>query len=98
MLIWALLLVMQNFAFTLVSRARNSRSYLFHGLAALLSNGVWFLCQFFMFDVITRLLQEPERDYLRLAGVGLFYTFFTIGGSLLSHWVSQRYLERRFDA
>lgn len=37
------LVVLQNASFTLVSRARNSKSLLYHGIASVLSNGIWLL-------------------------------------------------------
>ena len=37
---WALLLILQNMAFTWVSRARNSGSLGYHAIASICSNGV----------------------------------------------------------
>lgn len=37
------LVVLQNASFTLVSRARNSGSYLYNAGASVLSNGIWLL-------------------------------------------------------
>lgn len=37
------LVVLQNASFTLVSRARNSKSLWYHGIASVLSNGIWLL-------------------------------------------------------
>ncbi len=37
------LVVLQNASFTLVSRARNSKSIVYHTLAAIGSNGMWIL-------------------------------------------------------
>ena len=37
------LVILQNASFTLVSRARNSKSLLYHGISSVLSNGVWLL-------------------------------------------------------
>lgn len=89
---WALLLILQNAAFTLVSRARNSGSYGFHAAAALASNGVWFASQFILIGMIANL----SKDGLtwRAVGVGVFYSTFTIIGSVGMHWVSVNYLER----
>jgi len=41
--VWAVLLVLQNAAFTMTSRARNSGSDAYHALAAVFSNGFWIL-------------------------------------------------------
>ena len=35
-----LLVILQNASFTLVSRARNSPSLMYHGIASVLSNGM----------------------------------------------------------
>jgi len=82
--IWALNLLAQNFMFTFVSRARNSGSLKRHVVAAIGSNGVWIL-QF-------QIMLGPMMDYLNgkhgplaQVGVGAFYTFFTVAGSVVAH-------------
>jgi hypothetical protein len=42
LILWFLLLVLQNAAFTWVSRARNSGSIGYHAIAAVFSNGIPF--------------------------------------------------------
>jgi hypothetical protein len=49
-IIWAGVLLAQNFSFTFVSRARNSGSLKRHVIAALASNGVWFWGQGIVFQ------------------------------------------------
>lgn len=82
--LWAVNLLLQNFMFTLVSRARNSASLRRHVLAAIGSNLV-FILQF-------QILLGPLMDYmngkhglLAQAGAALFYTAFTVTGSVLAH-------------
>jgi hypothetical protein len=86
-LLWAALLIAQNFAFTFVSRARNSASLKRHIVAAMFSNGIWFASQLIivskMFDMIT-----GKYGPLAAIGTGLFYTVFTISGSVLAHKIS----------
>jgi hypothetical protein len=84
-LIWALNLLAQNFAFTFVSRARNSGSLKRHIIAAVCSNGIWML-QF-------QILIGPMMDYLNgkhgwlmQIAVGVFYTVFTVAGSVAAHY------------
>lgn len=89
---WALLLVLQNAAFTLVSRARNSGSYSFHAAAALASNGVWFASQFILIGTIANLAKDGFT--WQAVAVGLFYATFTIIGSVGMHWFSVNYLEK----
>jgi len=91
--VWGLLLVVQNAAFTLVSRARNSSSLTYHAWAAVFSNGVWFVSQVILVDNIFRVLKDG--DWWAAVQVGVFYTVCTMVGSLLMHWFAMRRLERR---
>lgn len=84
-LIWAANLLAQNFAFTFVSRARNSGSLKRHIIAAVCSNAIW-IAQF-------QILIGPMMDYLSgkrglllQVAVGAFYVAFTVGGSILAHF------------
>lgn len=89
--IWGVTLLVQNFSFTAVSRARNSGSYLYHGIAAIGSNGVWFASQIFVIGLIAKALLN--RDPLGLFFVGAFYTVMTTIGSLLAHYILAKYVE-----
>lgn len=86
---WFLLLVVQNAAFTWVSRARNSGSYGYHAVAAVFSNGVWFVSQFILISMVT------YKDMTTGAAVmmGCIYIAGTVIGSVLMHWLSINYLE-----
>jgi hypothetical protein len=88
-LVWAAILVIQNMAFTLVSRARNSGSLQRHMFAAMLSNGVWFISQIFAFGTITAIL-TGKFGWKMGACAGVFYTTFTLIGSLVSHAIALR--------
>ena len=86
-LIWAPILIAQNFAFTFVSRARNSGSLKRHMIAGVFSNGVWFASQ----TIIFRALYETmtgRYGLFKAIMTGVFYTTFTLIGSLLAHWWS----------
>jgi hypothetical protein len=81
---WAANLIVQNYLFTIVSRARNSGSLRRHIVAAIGSNGVWILQ--------LQLMLGPFQDYLNgkhglaaQVAVGAFYTAFTVLGSVLAH-------------
>lgn len=89
--LWALLLISQSFSNTLVSRARNSSSLAYHGVASLFSNGVWFVSLFILVDRITLTIKTASIG--RGIAIGLFYTAFTLLGSVGSHWFCMRYLE-----
>ncbi len=88
--LWFLLLVVQNAAFTLVSRARNSGSYGYHAIAAAFSNGIWFASQF----VLIGMVAKPGMGLAEASQLGAIYITATVIGSVLMHWVSVNYLER----
>lgn len=89
---WAALLIIQNASFTLVSRARNSGSYTFHAAAAVGSNGIWFASQFILIGSIVELAKSGT--VWQAIGTGLFYTTFTIIGSVGMHYISVTYIEK----
>jgi hypothetical protein len=86
---WALLLVLQNAAFTWVSRARNSGSLWYHGIAAIFSNGIWFASQLILIVSVKDL-----RGIGPAASVAALYVVSTATGSVLMHWFSMKYLEK----
>ena len=88
---WGLLLIIQNAAFTWVSRARNSGSYGYHAIAALASNGVWFAAQFILIDNMVRIIREGSIS--EAFSIGVFYTACTVIGSVGMHYVSIHWLE-----
>jgi hypothetical protein len=84
-LVWAVFLIWQNYAFTFVSRARNSGSLKRHMMAALQSNGVWFLQTLFVFGAFKNIIDG--RFGLRWTIFAIFfYTAFTMLGSLYAHF------------
>jgi hypothetical protein len=88
-IIWGPLLVAQNFAFTFVSRARNSASLKRHAVAAIASNGIWLVNQFFLFTTMFKALRG-EMGWKACVGAALYYTVFTMSGSIYAHWWSLR--------
>lgn len=88
---WACLLIIQNASFTLVSRARNSGSYLFHALAAIGSNGIWLASQFILVNQM--ILTMKDQDWTQAVIMGAFYTTFTVIGSVGMHYISVHYIE-----
>ena len=86
--LWGALLIAQNAAFTWVSRARNSGSIPYHALAAVFSNGIWIIS---MFVIVDKLREASGIQQILL--VAVFYTIFTVTGSVVMHWFSMRYLE-----
>lgn len=91
-ILWALALVAQNFAFTFVSRARNSGSLRRHMIASIFSNGIWFVQFAIIMDMVrqfTDLLKGGEGMGLAIY-TGVFYTAFTMCGALLAHYWALR--------
>ncbi len=82
---WSGLLLWQNYAFTYVSRARNSGSLRAHVLAALQSNGVWFLQSLFVYSAFMKILQGEYGIWTAVVAA-FYYTTFTMAGSLFAHW------------
>jgi hypothetical protein len=76
------LTIVQNASFTLVSRARNSGSLFYNGVASVLSNGIWLL-------VMVYVVREIESWDMRAA-----YILGATIGSVLMQWVAMRYLEK----
>jgi hypothetical protein len=88
----AALLVLQNAAFTLVSRARNSGSYAFHAAAAVGSNGVWFVSQLLLLDQMLTVIRNGT--WSAALALLVFYTACTVTGSVGMHWLSVNYIEK----
>lgn len=78
-----LLTILQNASFTLVSRARNSNSLMYHGLASVASNGIWLL-------VIKKVVTNLDSTVLMFT-----YVVGSVIGSLLMHYVAQNFIERK---
>ena len=76
------LVILQNASFTLVSRARNSNSLLYHTVASVLSNGIWLL-------VIREVI-------LNLSNTTLMFTYLagSVIGSVGMHYLAIRYFEK----
>ena len=90
LVLWFLALVLQNAAFTWVSRARNSGSYGYHALAAVFSNGIWFAVQF----TFIKLVADPDAALANNIALGVLYVAGTVTGSVLMHFIASRYLEK----
>jgi hypothetical protein len=76
------LTVLQNASFTLVSRARNSNSILYHTIASVLSNGIWLL-------VIRNVVSNFENTTLMIT-----YLFGSVIGSISMHYIAMKYFEK----
>lgn len=81
-----ILVIIQNASFTLVSRARNSNSLIYHAVGSVTSNLVWLL-------VIKNVVQNFDR-------LDLMITYIVGGviGSLGMHWLAMRYFEKKKEA
>jgi len=77
------LVVLQNASFTLVSRARNSNSLMYHTIASVLSNGIWLL-------VIRQVVMNLDNITLMLT-----YLVGSVVGSISMHYVAMKYFEKK---
>lgn len=89
---WALLLLAQNASFTWVSRARNSKSLGYHAIASVFSNGVWFVSLAVAMDKVQDALLVG--DWSLFGFTALYYTFFTVVGSVGMHHFLMTKVER----
>lgn len=76
------LVVLQNASFTLVSRARNSKSLLYHTIASVLSNGIWLL-------VIRQVVLNIDNVPLMIT-----YLVAAVVGSVSMHYIAMKYFEK----
>ena len=76
------LTILQNASFTLVSRARNSNSIMYHTVASVLSNGVWLL-------VIKNVVTNFGNTTLMIT-----YLIGSVIGSISMHYVAMKYFEK----
>jgi hypothetical protein len=81
---WAFVLMLQAGASTWASRARNTESVRYHAVAAVFSHGVWFVSNALMVDTLV-------KDGVPVALLGVFYTTFTVAGSVLAHAIEKRF-------
>jgi len=92
-LLWALLLLAQNAAFTWVSRARNSGSDWYHGFAAIFSNGIWLIATFFTFDKVFFAAANNGFSWT-VVGASLLYVVCTVTGSVFMGKFLRHFVER----
>jgi hypothetical protein len=83
-LLWAFVLIGQNFAFTFVSRARNSGSLRRHVIAGIFSNGIWFVSQLIIFTAMFQMMVGKYGLKMQVF-TAIYYTFWTLTGSVLAH-------------
>jgi hypothetical protein len=77
------LVIIQNASFTLVSRARNSSSLMYHGIASILSNGIWLL----VIKQVVSNFDKPELMWTYLVGSTI--------GSLGMHYIAMKFFEKK---
>lgn len=76
------LVILQNASFTLVSRARNSSSLVYHTAASVLSNGIWLL-------VIRQVVINLNNWQLMVT-----YLVGAVIGSVSMHYIAMKYFEK----
>ena len=78
-----MLVLLQNASFTWVSHARNTNSLRYHAIAAIFSNGIWLL-------VIRQVVLNFNNLWLMIT-----YLIAAVIGSLIMHYVSMNFLEKK---
>lgn len=78
--------ILQNASFTLVSRARNSGSLLYNGIASVFSNGIWLW-------VVQQVATKPND-------MPTFVTYVAAAtiGSVTMQWAALRFFEKKKSA
>ena len=71
----------QNMAFTAVSRSRNGSDTAYHRRMAWMSNGVWFVCHFFVLSNVWAVLMTGV--WWKLPPVFIIYGLATAEGSVV---------------
>lgn len=89
--LWFLVLILQNAAFTWVSRARNSGSLAYHAVASVFSNGIFFFTNFYLIYTVSK---SADTDVWTALGLAAVYICGTVTGSVTMHYVSMRWLEK----
>lgn len=89
--VWGVLLALTNGMSTLVSRARNTPSYPYHAVCALLNHAAWFIVNVMFVGVAVNIGALTDRRAAVFAWV--FYTVCSTVGSVVTHYVSIRFFE-----
>lgn len=84
-LVMMILAFLQNISFSVVSRSRNRNSKLYHFVAAIASNGVWFMTMKYLI---------VSRDMTWTLFIP--YTVGTVGGSVVGQAVSM-WIEKKLN-
>lgn len=77
----AIVSFIQNMVFTAVSRSRNSGDPKYHRRCAYFSNGIWFVCQFFIWSRIWKAFDNG--NLIELIPVAIVYVLATAEGSVV---------------
>lgn len=80
--------IIQNAAFTAVSRSRNSGDVSHHAKWAVASNGVWFIAQLFIWSTVWSAVETG--NWWQIAVGGVVYVASTTFGSV---WMMARMLK-----
>ena len=94
----ALVAIVQNAAFTAVSRSRNIGDVKHHTKWALASNSIWFIAQIFIWSSIWSAINTGQ--WWQIAVAGIVYTLATTYGSVLmmAHMLKTEKGKQRVDA
>jgi len=91
-ILWGVLLMLTNGMSTLVSRARNTPSYAYHGICSTLNHGTWFITNVLFIGVAIDI--GALTDWQAAGFAWVFYTVCSTVGSVTVHYVSIKYFEK----
>jgi hypothetical protein len=90
--IWVVMLAIQQFSFTVVSRARNSNSVIYGGIASAFSNGIWFAQTIYMTGNFMEIIKNS--DFNEALFMGFVYVSVNTVMSVVAQKVCMRWFER----
>lgn len=89
---WGAMLMAQNACGTWTSRARNGTNLWYHAAASFFNNGVYFANLFIGVDKIAN-----ANTPWQIAWTLVFYSTFTMTGSITSHYLLMHHVEKRIE-
>lgn len=88
--LWALLIMVQDAAATLLTRATTSNSPLFHAVTSAIYNSIWFASLFILVGPIYHQVNSLDRG----VEIGAIYVVANLIGGVPMHFISMRWLEK----
>lgn len=91
-IVWMIVLAVTQGSGTLASRARNTPSFTYHGMAAMFSHSCFFVAQVIGIDVIVEVLRT--RSIVLALTAFAVYSLSSTAGSITAHYVAITFFEQ----